>query len=389
MRLAAMRNDAYVFEVISIVAVKHRAIIYRARQIGRHTAARREHELDTLDPASSVETDVVINDEVMPLARHDHVVIAVEAQLAGPSRFVRHQSGNTGNQRRLAFFAAKGATHAAAFNDDIFRQFTDRRSHQVLHLTRMLRGAVQVEIAVLGGKSCRDLPLEIKLVLPANIEAALQAVFCISQRRLTVASRDRLARQNKGSGRERGARIENCFQVFVFYCCQLCCLACLIDRFRGNGEHGLPHILNESGCENRIVGYDRPAVVFTRNIGRGHDGHHAGRPSNSAEVHFPDFGVWPRTHADGKMQQILPLGYVIDIYGLATDMQVSAVMRYRTADRAGNRLACVLPTWRGLSVHSHIRGTMHCRWNRDKSAAGDCRKLCGGIQPLIACPLSG
>ena len=344
MRLAAMRNDAYIFEVISVVAVKHRAVIYRARQIGRHAAARCEHELDTLDPASTVETDVVIDDEIVPLARHDHVVVAVEAQLAGAPRFIRHQSGNAGNQCRLAFFAAKGATHAAAFNDNIFRPFADCRSHQVLNLARMLRGAVQVEIAVLGRESCRDLPLEIELILPAKIEAAFQAVLCVSQRRLAVASRDRLARQNKGLGRERGARIENCFQVLVFYCCQLCCLACLIDRFRGNGEHGLPHILNESGCENRIVGYDRPAVVFTRNIGRGHDSHDAGRLSNSAEVHFPDFGVWPRTHADGKVQQILPLGYVIDIDGLATNMQVTTVMRYRTADRACNRLACVFST---------------------------------------------
>jgi len=125
MRFAAMRNDAYIFEVISVVAVKHRAVIYRARQIGRHAAARREHELDTLDPASTVETDVVIDDEIVPLARHDHVVVAVEAQLAGAPRFIRHQSGNAGNQCRLAFFAAKGTTHTAAFNDNIFRLFAD------------------------------------------------------------------------------------------------------------------------------------------------------------------------------------------------------------------------------------------------------------------------
>ena len=75
----AMRDDGNVVEVISVVAVKHRPVVDRAGQVGGHAATGSEHELDSLDRAPIVEADLVLNQEIVALAGHQHVDVAVEA----------------------------------------------------------------------------------------------------------------------------------------------------------------------------------------------------------------------------------------------------------------------------------------------------------------------
>src|SRR5262249_50782008 len=76
-RLAAIARDPDIAEVVAVVAVEHRAVVDRSRQIGRVPAAAGERELDAENPAVTVETDFVVRDEVVTLARDQHVVVAV------------------------------------------------------------------------------------------------------------------------------------------------------------------------------------------------------------------------------------------------------------------------------------------------------------------------
>ncbi len=70
-----------VVEVIGIVGMKHGAVGDGATEIGGKSGARRMHEIHAADAARLVEADLPVDDEIMALAGHDHVVIAVEAEL--------------------------------------------------------------------------------------------------------------------------------------------------------------------------------------------------------------------------------------------------------------------------------------------------------------------
>ncbi len=79
--LAAEGEDADIFEVIAVVAVEHRAVVDRTRQVRRVPTASGQHEIDAEDAALVVEADLVFGLEIVPLAGHHHVVVAVHAQL--------------------------------------------------------------------------------------------------------------------------------------------------------------------------------------------------------------------------------------------------------------------------------------------------------------------
>ena len=70
------------------------------------------------EPAVTVEPYVVFNAEIMPLAGDDHIVIAVIAHLAGPSRRPRGDGAGHGQRVPLTFLAAEAAAHAPRLDAD-------------------------------------------------------------------------------------------------------------------------------------------------------------------------------------------------------------------------------------------------------------------------------
>ena len=124
-----------------------RAVIDRTGEIGRVAAARGQHEKERGDAARSVEADLVVGDEIVALARHQHVEIAIGAQLdrtPGPRR--QHRRG-AGEERRLALLAAEAAPHAPALHDHVVRAQVEGVRDEVLHLARVLRRADSTSIA--------------------------------------------------------------------------------------------------------------------------------------------------------------------------------------------------------------------------------------------------
>ena len=61
---------------------------------------------------SRIEADRPVDAEIVALAGHHHVVVAVEPELARPAGGVRRERGEHGPLRRLAFLAAEAAAHA-------------------------------------------------------------------------------------------------------------------------------------------------------------------------------------------------------------------------------------------------------------------------------------
>ena len=96
--------------------MEHRPVGDRARQIRRVPAARGLVELYAGDPALVIEADPIVDAKIVALAGHHHVVIAVEAKLGWAACFRGGESRDGGEQRRLAFLAAKTAAHPADFH---------------------------------------------------------------------------------------------------------------------------------------------------------------------------------------------------------------------------------------------------------------------------------
>ncbi len=117
-RLAAVRVDVHVFQEIRVVAVEHRAVVDGPGQVGRDAAARCEHEVHAEDTAVLVEADVVVDDEVVALAGHDHVVVAVEAQLGWAPCRLRYQRCRRRHQVCLGLLAAETAADPPHLHHD-------------------------------------------------------------------------------------------------------------------------------------------------------------------------------------------------------------------------------------------------------------------------------
>ena len=129
-RLVMMRRGR---QVIGVVGVEHGAVVDRARQIGRIAAARGQHARARGCVPFVVEADLVVGAEIVPLAGHDHVVVAVEPQLARPPGHARGERRDRGPLRRLGLLAAEGAAHAAHFDRDRGVRNVEHLGDQVLN----------------------------------------------------------------------------------------------------------------------------------------------------------------------------------------------------------------------------------------------------------------
>jgi len=128
--------------------MEHSPIGNGAREVRRHAAVRRLVKLDGLDAAGIVETHVVVDAEVVPLAGHDHVVVAVEPNLGGPPSLLHDQGRDGSEQRRLRFLAAEASAHAPQLYRHGVLRPAQNAGHVMLHFGRVLGRAIKVNVAV-------------------------------------------------------------------------------------------------------------------------------------------------------------------------------------------------------------------------------------------------
>ncbi len=82
--LPAVALDPHMVEQIGVVGMQHRPVRHRQRQVLRPAAAGVLHELDAEKPALGIRPGAVVDAEVVALAGHHHVVVAVVAHLGRP-----------------------------------------------------------------------------------------------------------------------------------------------------------------------------------------------------------------------------------------------------------------------------------------------------------------
>jgi len=277
--------------------------------------------------------------EAVAAAGDEHVVVAVGAQLHGLAQLGRGHGGHAGEQGALALLAAKATTHAPADHVDLVRRPVQRVCHHLLHLARVLGGAVDEHAAILLRHGQADLPLEVELLLPAQRPLALPAVRRGGQRGVRVAARQvhgrhhillqrvRLPGAQHGRQRIEAHRLRG----------QRGGAARLLAGARHHGEHGLPHVpqfatglpvlVHHLRGEDGVVLDDGAAIIGAGDVGAGEHGHHAGLRAQQGEIEVAQLAVGHGRQAQRRMQQAGDLGQIVHIGCGAGHVQVGGFMR--------------------------------------------------------------
>ena len=145
-----------------------------------------------------VEADAIVDAEVVPLAGDDHVVVAVVAALGGPARQLGDQRRGGGRQVALALLAAEAPAHAAHLDRDGVARHAQHVRDLVLDLARVLGGAVDGDVVVLARHGERDLPLQIEVLLPADVDAPFEHMRRGRNGGLGIATLHRIGRLQEG-----------------------------------------------------------------------------------------------------------------------------------------------------------------------------------------------
>ena len=166
--LQAAGQDRNVREPIAVASVKHRAVTNAWRKVRGTTAARVERNLVTCDHALVVVTHPPIGAEIVALAGQCEVVVAIEADLARSTRHARGERRDRRPGAGLAFLATKAAAHPPRFHRDESVRYSQDAGDDVLGLRRVLRRNMHHHLVRFAGKGEGRLPLEIKMLLPAD-----------------------------------------------------------------------------------------------------------------------------------------------------------------------------------------------------------------------------
>ena len=158
--------------------MEHGAIDHADAAIGGAAAARIEIEVKRANAAVGVVADGIFDREIVPLAGHDHIGVAIEPELAGPTGHARSDRGKHRPLGRLRLLAAETAAHAAHAAGHERVRHAEHARGDVLHFARMLGRRVDQDRAVLTRDGERDLAFQIKMLLPADLDFA-----CAAQRR--------------------------------------------------------------------------------------------------------------------------------------------------------------------------------------------------------------
>ena len=169
--------------------MEHGAVDDAARQVRRIAAAGEMLDRIAQDAPLAVESHLPVAAEIVALAGEDEIVVAIEPQLAGPPRDLRGKGRDGRPLRRLALLAAEAAAHAADLAGDIGVRDAEHAGDDMLHLGRMLRRGIDVDVAVLARDREGDLALEIEMLLPADAELARERMRRRARWRRTASPR--------------------------------------------------------------------------------------------------------------------------------------------------------------------------------------------------------
>ena len=115
----AITIDRRVAQIIGVVGVEHGAVDNGVGQVRRTATVARQVQLDALQAAAGVETDVIFDIKRVALAGHQHVFDPWQAHLRRLPGEACHHGAQAGGAGGLGLLAAKAAAHAAHIDNDL------------------------------------------------------------------------------------------------------------------------------------------------------------------------------------------------------------------------------------------------------------------------------
>nr|GEU28080.1 hypothetical protein [Tanacetum cinerariifolium] len=336
--LAAAGQDFHVRQIIRVVEVADGACGNRAGQVGRVAGAQRHVHLGGQDLAGVVVTHLVLVEEAVALAGDQHVVVAVGAQLDRAFQPGRRNAGRRRPKRRLRFLAAEAPAHAPALDLHLVRMHAQRMRDHVLHLARMLGGALHQHAVVLFRDRVGDLPFQVKLLLAAHEQLAPGHARRHVERGLEVAALQAHGRHHVRLRRFRFLRRQDRGQFLVVDLGAARGAAGVVMGVRHHDEHRLAHVQHFAGAENRIVVDDRTAVVGAHDVLRRVHGHHAGSGAHGRQIDGRDARMRPGGQSQSGVQRALQLGDVVGVGGLAQHRRLDPGFEPEAAQQVLRRL---------------------------------------------------
>jgi hypothetical protein len=314
--------------------MEHGAVADGVGEIRRIAAARQEIGFHTENAALGIEACPVVDAEVMPLAGHDHVLVAVQAAFGGAASDMCCKCREAGPLRRLAFLAAEGAAHAAAFGRHHGGGHMQHMRHKVLHLGRVLRGTVEGDRAMLLRHGHAHLSFEIEVLLPADAEALFDHMRGGGNgfRRIAAVEGIGLAHVARAQGERILHRHGGCLRG-DFDCRQPRGAARGLTRFGNHRENHLAVEHDLAVGQDRVASDRRRTVVDARNVRRCQHRDHARCGPHRIQLEPDDVAqgtVLRKARID--VDDALGLAHVVDICGRALHMESCTVMRQRPAD---------------------------------------------------------
>ena len=198
------------------------AVGHGAGQVGAKAAVGGHLQLQPGDLPLVIKAHIPLVAEGVALASDHEVVIAVQAQLDGAAKLACRQGRPDGQMPGLRLFAAKAPAHAAALHRDGMRTNAQRVGHPLLHFARVLGAGVHQPLVLLLGNDVGNLPFQVKVLLPAHFQRALQAVRGAGQTGVGIAAPHMHGRQHKalpGNGHGGVQHRSHCGDVCLDFAC--------------------------------------------------------------------------------------------------------------------------------------------------------------------------
>ena len=312
--------------------MEHGAIHHAEREIGRAPAASVEVHVHSREHPFAVEAATPVHAEVVPLAGHRHVVVAVETELGGTAGHVRGQSREARPLRRLRLLAAECPAHAPALAHHRRVGYIEHAGDEVLHFRRMLGRGADPHFVVLTGDRERGLPLQIEVLLSADAHAAFEPVGGGGDCRRRIPAPELVGGEHLGAvgqtvvhGDAGGDRLD----------VDAGATGRAAGRITGLGDHRkdyLPVKEHLAGGEDRIVAEGGAAIVRAWNVRGGQHRQHAGAGAHRAEIERTYRPARGSRSAGRDVHGAGRLGQVVDVGGRPPHVACGAVVREGEAD---------------------------------------------------------
>ena len=235
----------------------------------------------------------------------------------------------------LCFLAAKATAHAAALHGDGVGANAQRVCHPFLHFPGVLGAGVHQPLVLFLRNDVGDLSFQVKVLLAAHFQRALQAVGGAGQPGISIAAAHMHGRQHKvllGNGRGGVQHGWQRCDVGLDFARRT---ACSHDAVCHHQPHDLANVPDFVQRKNGFVVAKGGKDGVARNVGRQHHAVHAGHGQRSAAIHAVQGAVGHGGQNGRGVQRAAQLGHIVQVGRSAQDLCLGAFVEVGLAHHAG------------------------------------------------------